>query len=453
MEYLIKPLPQSKKLDLTLKILAVSFCCVFFLKYFTVNSMGQFVYSRGIDIFAMIIRWALIGSPIYLIMAVFFNNEKMRSVATWIILPLVVIALIFSKNYISTTCGIDISNGIKVFTIVQYVCEYSLLVASVILLILKFGIEKKNYLPMLKTFVIIFLLTTPLNILEFLGNILPQDILDILTFKVFGAFHIITMLYVAVLTPLIYFYLKSKDEATKWNFLRIMTLVLFVHFMSNYSNITYECLIGESKWFAKLPLQICYIGVPIATIAILTKNKFLLDLIFFINAGGALSSIIYIGIDTSNSLYIFSFETLLFILEHSFLFILSLMPVLSKLHKINIKNIWKAVVVFSVFFVAVAIFNAAISTITFYLPDGSFYSIEPNYCFTQIAPFGQSIKFTTTAIGKLSFAFGYIVIAYLGFVVVGLTFQGIYWLGVYLKRYNDTHQEIEDNTKKKDKKL
>lgn len=452
MEYLIKPLRDEKnKLLISLKVLVIVFCCVFFLKYFTVNAMGQFTHSRGVDIFAMIIRWALIGSPVYLIMAVFFNNKKMKDVATWIILPLVIITLIFSKNYIDTTCGFDISTGLRIFTIVQYSLELCLLVSCVVLLILKYGVEKKNYWSMLKTFAIVFFLTTPLNILQFLQNIISQDILDILRFKVFGAFHIIIMLYVAVITTTIYFALKNKDEEYRWNFLRIMALVLFVQFMSNYSMVIQECFAGTTKWFARLPLQVCYIGIPVAVAAILTKNKFLLDLIFFVNAGGALSSIIYIGLDTSGEVYLFSFKMLLFVFEHSFLFILSLMPVLIKSHKINVKNIWKAVVTFAVFFIAVVIFNAAIATIQFPNPDGTVSQFFPNYCYTQIPPFYLPIKFTTTYIGKMAFQFGFIALAFIGFIVIALVFQGIYWLGVYLKKYNDTHKDLPETPNMKEK--
>ena len=296
-------------------------------------------------------------------------------------------------------------------------------------------------------FVVLF--TIPLNIFEFLANLIPENILANLAYHNFGVWHLIAIVILIVITLGLYFFLRNKSEDEKWQLLVILSLTFILTYVSKISVSFISGYQGKTQWFNMLPLYVCDIGAILVPIAMLCRKKFFMDNLFYVNAVGAMSVFVFMGIDTLNgNNYIFSFNYLYFILTHGLLFALSIMPVVLKLYKPKFKGILNGIAVFTALYIVATFVSAYISTIAFPTDNPEIWVYwMPNYCFTQICPLPLNFNFPTTTIWGMSFNIPYLILLYLFYILMFLAFQGLWKIRELILNAINKQRKIKQENK------
>ena len=436
-----------KGLWLALKILSVIGLVFSLAKHFFPATMEQFTNFNGIFGVGNIVRWFLFGSSIYLIMAAFFKNEKMANVAKLFMLPLALISIIFLPNFIAFNTSLS-NNVSSAILLTLMILELIVIVAGSILIMFlyKNRITKEDFGRTVLTFLFIFVITVPLNIFEFLKNIIPEATLTSLAYHNFGIWHLIAVVILIVMAVTLFLWLRKKDDEEKWQILTTLGLAFIITYISKISISIVSGYQGKTQWFNMLPLYLCDIGSILIPFAMLFRKKFFLDNLFFVNAVGAMSVFVFMGIDSLNgNNYIFSYNYLYFILTHSLLFALSIMPVLLKLYKPKLKGILNGILVFSIVYFLATVTSAYISTIAFPTDNPEIYIYwMPNYCFTQICPLPLQLNFPSTTIFGMSFNIPYLLLLYLFYIAMFFAFQGLWNL---VKLISKSIKNVTNKTK------
>lgn len=140
----------------------------------------------------------------------------------------------------------------------------------------------------------------------------------------------------------LYFLLKNKTEKTKKIVLfSILMFALALHFMKGlwppYS--TNKSLWYETSWF----VNICGANIAVFPFLFLSKRKGCKDYMFYIGLISGVIALLYPVEIFENEMHtVYWIDTLRFYLHHTIIWVVPLLMVTLKLHKVSYKRIWTA---------------------------------------------------------------------------------------------------------------
>lgn len=165
-----------------------------------------------------------------------------------------------------------------------------------------------------------------------------------LTYWEFGNIWYFTIIVIAIFTIILLFrYLRTKDEETKYKFLYKLTIINvifhflrlifppYVHDFRKYTNLRVLRVVGFEN--------ICAVNTLLGPFLYKSKNKYIKDYYMFVGfIGGLVAMIIPINPYTSREL--FSFDMMRYFISHFILLIVPLFSYIFKLHTFNYRRFW-----------------------------------------------------------------------------------------------------------------
>lgn len=188
------------------------------------------------------------------------------------------------------------------------------------------------------------------------------------TFQMWGLTHLITIGLIGFCLLTVFVYRASLMKYR--NPIRITVGVVLI-LSRVVLGIWY---ITTDNWSASssLPLELCSIASLLAGIMLLTKSKFLVEVIYFIGIGGALQAIItpelYFGFP--------QFRYIQFFTDHALLILAPLLMIWLYHFKITFKSLIKAFLTINIIATVVFVFN---------------YFLDANYMFLSAKPNSASL--------------------------------------------------------------
>lgn len=437
---------RPNRLDFVATLLSAAYLLFGLIESFTFNQFH--IYSRPLDFSAMLYICELLKMAGYLLvpMAVFLNSAKAKSILK-IVYPLVaVFSLLGTAEYCSMEKTMENTpnrNNLDPVTMEIYDSINQLIPKGVIWaiyvlqafallllcahLLLRDGLGKKEfrsivYLPLF------VLACIPLNVLSYPLSLSPSWLSDFLRFENFSFWHFLSLALVPIFTLLAYLILKRKTKERRLYWLRVMAIILLIHFAGKDSMLIGDGYNIYNIALSSIPLFICDIGKIIVFLALFLNKKRLYDIAFFVHSAGAVTVFFYFGrIQNFGAVIDYSFAY--FTLTHLLLFLLSVLPVMLGLSDFKVKDV-KIPLVYYAFVILVATFTSVLITnlsATWVTNSGEHLSelLYLNFAFTQICPLPIDLPgFLTVNIGECEVDFLYLILLYLAYVAIFFAFFG-----------------------------
>lgn len=431
----------NKKLKL-LKIFSVTLFAIYLVRLFSedvydnvfnvllfdvktpIDPQSTWLFSPGLSVVISLLRWFTIFSILWLMIAPFFKKPRIWYLAGISGLLVSVLNIIFFKQNIIAFTGI--------FEPFHYrTIQFAVEIAVMILL----SLSSIIYLVLAKEKIVIkkFGISSILIIAGSLFAVMPQTLL----FNWFGNFgevpkdfslsHLLVMILPLIIMLIIYFTMRRKDQESKDLVITLMAVAAFIQ----YFYMRRESL-------AALPLHLCNTAVVLLFFAVIFKIKGFFYFAYFANVLGAIAAIILPNYSTD----LFSFTVIHFGYNHLYAFIIPILGVaLNTFERPKIRNMYHALVVFSVYFVTVIFLNAWFNnytTVDYFFTYSDFLTDLFNIRSFQ---YNYIYEFN---IGDLTFRFYWLfqLVYYLAFIV--LMFASWYV-------YDLAYQMIDQNAKLKRK--
>lgn len=413
---------------------------------FTFNQFH--IFSRPLDFSAMLYICELLKMAGYLLvpMAVFLNSGKAKSILK-VAYPLVAV---FSLLGISEYCSMaktmentpnrndldpvtmEIYDSInqlipKGMIWAIYALQGFALLLLCLYLLVREGIGKKDFQALL--YLPLFVLSCiPLNVLSYPLSHSPAWLSDFLRFENFSFWHFLSLALVPIFTLLAYLILKRKTKARQLYWLRVMAIILLIHFAGKDSMLIGDGYNIYNIALSSIPLFICDIGKIVVFLAVFLNRKRLYDIAFFVHSAGAVTVFFYFGrIQNFGAVIDYSFAY--FTLTHLLLFLLSVLPIMLGISGFKVKDVkiplaYYALVIVVATATSVLITNLSATWTTAsgeHLPE----LLYLNFAFTQICPLPIDLPpYLCVEIGVCEVDFLYLIGLYLAYVAIFFAFHG-----------------------------
>ena len=312
---------EASRLDLLLKVFAVSFCVLAFSRLFlsdaiVFNINGAWyenVKYENADIFHAILRWGYFINCAVLPMAVFYESRFFRNILTVVCLPFSVLSAVFFGKYMEYFIS-ELGRGFHVPAPIRYVLFIVELVLAIsVPLIIIIG---KKHIPNVrcKKELVDLILGIPAVAFASMPLYLPQSIIgyDSQTPKIGGNYHLTWIAFLFVLCVSCYYVFRFKSYDERYRFCMFITILGFFQFNSIY-------LMGVT--IKRLPFQLCNIASYFYLVAMVFKLKKMFQFCFIVNMTGAIFAIIVADLSIGN----FSFWTMEYVIEHTYVLLVPAM--------------------------------------------------------------------------------------------------------------------------------
>jgi ABC-2 type transport system ATP-binding protein len=424
-----------------LKVLSVILFAVYMVRLFSFDAINStfnlmkieqisvlvpentWLFSVGESILILVLRWLTVCLVALAIVAPWFSEQVTRNILAYIGIPVCILNIIFFQSHIIAFLGTDFS--FLSYRTIQYAAE-TILLFVICGLNLTIILKNKEYRkPIGKQIGTLFLILTCVMMAYF-----PQAML----YNLFGNYgespydfvvtHRLTI-YAAFLFMIIaYASLRSRPQEDKNLFFVIMALAgLFQYFY-----------VPRSGW-AGLPLHLCNTAIIMMFFSFVFKMKGVFYFSYFVNVLGALCAIIFPNFTSD----LFDMDTLHFWFNHIYAFTLPILGVALRVFpRPNLKMMYKAIYIFTAYFVLVAILNAWFnnyeSTDYFFL-YGDFFTSKIN-----AEPFQNQFILDIYAFGlRFRFFWLYQLLVYVVFIVLMFINWSVYDA---LFRVSDQHYDL-----------
>ena len=303
---------EEEKFDKLLKLLTLVYCTIGFFRFFLTDSFiyvinGGFfelVKYTKTDILQSIIRWGYYVGYSAIPVAVFYNGRFFKNVASYFCLPFSLLSVVFFDDFMTYFLA-ENTHGWALTPVIRYIYFILELVLAVAIPVL-LQIKKKHVFKFNKTEIINFLIGLPAVILISVPVYVPQSFLgySVYTPKSGGAFHLIWMAVLLVVTVGLYYIFRFKDRESRIQLCMFLAILLFYHHQSLYL---------QGLNISRLPFQLCNIAAYFYMIALVFKLKKFFHFAFIANIVGALIAIIMPDFSTGAA----SFFNMHYVIEHS----------------------------------------------------------------------------------------------------------------------------------------
>lgn len=375
--------------------------------------------------------------------AVFFKNRRCADCAKYV-LPVAVLAAaisfgdFFDITKTAETYAQEIYNGINLFLpkwarIALFCGESACMLAACACLFVLYGpkIESAKAVGYLA---LALAASLPLNIFENFFDIedIPAD--SILWFNSFTIWHLCAVLFLAGLTIGAYLFLRRKPMEERRRWLCAIAGMLLLQYHSKDSVVMGDGYNVYTTVFACVPLFICNIGVYVAALAVFLNRRILHSMTFFVHAGGAISVFFYFAREGMSEYGIFcSYSCMFFVLTHSLLFALCVLPSALGMYKFRIKDCVIPLIYYFIVVIAAAVASAAVTGYSISLGLTGDDIIMPNYAFTQINPLPFEVpNILPITLWGYELNVLYLLGLYAFYVAIFFTFYGLYRLYLFL---------------------
>lgn len=303
-----------------------------------INAPDTWIFSQGMTVFIIVLRWLSTFSLIALVLYPYFKDVKALKVLGGVFGTVIgVLNLVFFYEHLMAF-SVDLS--LVSFKGIQYLIESALF--------LFIGINA--LLSLIKNKEFAFKLDYLLVVLGGMFLVMPQTIL----FNLFGyygevpdeftASHVFVIIIPFALMTMIYLFMKKKPQAVKD---ALITFMAFAAFMQ-YFYMRRETL-------AALPLHLCNTAVVLLLFAVVFRINRFFYFAYFANVLGAIAAIILPNYTTD----LFSFTVIHFGYNHLYALIIPILAVaLHTFPRPVLSHMYKAILVFTVYFIVVVFLNA-----------------------------------------------------------------------------------------------
>ena len=356
------------KSDLTLKTLSVLLCVLGIFRYFLSDSFVETV-NLGNNVQQSILRWTYHIGYAVIPMSVFFSSRIFRNVAIYFSMPVALICAVFSEG----TVAYFLANGAGGYYIdpwLRYIFYALELIIAIITPALLKVVEKHKIDFKNKKEIFSFLGIIPLIMLQMIPSYIPRTIIPALdlTTGMFGEFHILWLVSLAVEIIILHYIFKNRTKEDK-------NLLLVFLVIAQVMHTTSPMIRGFT--FSRLPLQLCNIAAFFYLYMIIKKDRRVFDFCFLANLVGAAIAMVLTDF-TAEAL---SFWNVHYIYEHSFVVMVpalcTTLGIFPRLDKSSVKNMLKYFTIYFVFiFVFGTIINGTDATPNNYLVN-HFYMFNP----------------------------------------------------------------------------
>lgn len=306
-----------------------------------IDSVSTWLFSQGMTIFMIMLRWITMVSLILLVLHSFFNTLEVKWVGATLGLISGLLNFIFFKNNLIAFEGEVMMTS---YRSIQFFIENALLLGLSLIVFYQLIKNKDLWLNYKKWYRVVFVCFITMfalmpqallvNLFGYYGEI-PDE---------FTASHIFVIVFPFIFMLLIYFVMRKTSQSDKdW----LITLLAFAGFVQ-YFFIRRESL-------AALPLHLCNTAVILLLFAVVFKIKRFFYFSYFANVLGAIAAIILPNYSSD----LFSYSVIHFGYNHLYAFIIPILAVaFHTFPRPNLGHMYKALAVFSVYFVVVIFLNA-----------------------------------------------------------------------------------------------
>ncbi len=411
--------------------------------YYIFNRIGSF------NALFVLSQWVKKGALLLLPLAVFYNRRGCADAAKYI-LPLFIIlsctlfGQFFDITKVADSPAQEIYNRINLFipkwlNMVLYFVQSGCMLALCAIFFIRDGFktEAKHITYILPAMIACM----PLNIFENFFDINDIAADSFLRFRNFTVWHALAIVILAAFTIAAYYFLRNRDERDKNAYLGAAAIVLLVQYHSKDSVVMGDGYNVYQTVLACVPLFICNIGVYIASLSVFTHKKFFYRTSFFVHAAGALSVFVYFGRDEMSNFGIFcSYSILYFVLTHTILFALCVLPSALGQYKFRMKDCIVPLIYYFALIILASVCSALVTSasMTWHTDDGYYLSetewILPNYAFTQINPLPFKVPDAwMLRIWNYDLNVLYILGLYAVYVAIFFAFTAAYYIFLYLR--------------------
>lgn len=370
------------KLDLVVKILAIVYFAVGFIRLFLpddfiliINGAYDYgIYFDSTDYLSSFLRWGYQTSLLILPIVAFFpKNIHLRRIVTFYCLPMLIANIfIFDKymDYFLTREVLNIRfhdpfNFGKLPDWVRY-CQFVLEIGLATTLATYFSYYKKIYKLNLKEFGLLIAILIPVILLS-LPIYVPQSLFGYGNLKLTGFTlqNYIWIIFMFVVTYAAYVIFRFQSYENRYITCLFLALALFVLYNSFYiTGIT----------IPRLPIQLCNLACYLLIITIIFKWQWMFDFVLIANIVGTIVAILVPDVEYG----VFSFFHFHFLYEHMLVLIVPiLMLVLRIFKRPDRKTLRNALIGFSMYFVLCWISGTYLNSIS----DKTGYTVNYFYIF------------------------------------------------------------------------
>src|SRR5690554_2168398 len=407
-----------------------------------INSEETWLFSVNLSVFIIILRWLTIVLIAWVLVNIVYEVKELKILISFIGPIVVILNIVFFNEHLIAF------QGNKEFSIraVQYIVETALL-GSIVFSTLYFYIKKKGQ-QMNKTIVSIqtnnqkkSIYSILLIIIGSMFALMPQSFL----FNLFGNYgslpkdfnveHIFVIFFAVVLTFVGFQFMKNRTQNSKNAFIFFLALAaVFQYFYTRRETLS------------ALPLHLCNLAIILIFISTLFNVKGLFYFAYFANVIGAILAILLPNYTTED---FFNITVIHFGYNHLYAFSIPILAVaLGRFEKPNLKAMFQAIAVFTVYFIVIIFLNAWFNnyaTVDYFFAysdfltskfDFSFFSMS-NVQYQNVISFNiNNLEFKFFWLFKLIYYFGFVFIMFLSWYVYDLVFITI-----------DNHKKLKSKLK------
>jgi len=393
--------------DKTLKIFSVLLFLVYLFRLFTtqdalnnvfnvllydietpINSEDTWLFSPGMTVFILFLRWSTMASMLWIIIYPFFKSLSLKYLgAIFGTITGILNFIFFDQHLIAFSNNTDLWS----FKSIQYMIETALFLFIAVVLLCDI-IQKKEIIPRKKEW-----LRRLMIIIGSFFAVMPQTLL----YNLFGNYgevpdeftysHLFVIAFPFLLMFVVYYVTKKENQISKDT---IITYLAFAAF-TQYFYMRRETL-------EALPLHLCNTAVLLLLLAVVFKINQFFYFSYFANVLGALAAILLPNYSSD----LFTFSVIHYGYNHLYAFVIPILAVaLHTFPRPGLKHMYKAILVFSIYYVSVVFLNAWFN---------NFATVDYFFAYSD---------FLTDMFGVKEIQFNYMV----EFTYNGLTFR-FFWL-------------------------
>ncbi len=390
-------------LNLALKVCTALLLICGFLSTFTVGD--YYIFNRfGVFYTSFILsQWVKKMAYVLFPMAVFKKNRACADVAKYVLPIFIVISALTYGNFFTITMVTETASPATLIyaSINEFMPEWLIrslfYLENALMLVLCVGLFVRDGYPVRgRSFIVAplaFVGVMPLNIFENFYDKADFTTDSFFWFDSFTVWHLLAIVILVGMAVIMYFALRNRSKEQKWDALCAIAMVMFIQYNSRNSMVMGDGYNVYHTVFTVLPLYICNIGIYVALLSVLTRNRVLLSMSFFVHAAGALSMFVYFGKPEMSNYGIFcSYTVLYLVFTHAMLFSVCIMPSVLGLYKFRPKDSIIPMLYYLIVIIVATVASGYITSYSMTLSYEGYYLSEselivPNYSFTQINPF------------------------------------------------------------------
>ncbi|MBI9010177.1 MAG: YwaF family protein [Tenericutes bacterium] len=305
-----------------------------------INAYDTWLSGAFMSIFMVFLKWASISSIVFLILSPFFKLKNVTIIASVFAFSIALFNLIFFKENVLMFSG---EVNLLSYRSIQFLIEIALVIAISTINIYNYYkknplLKAKEILKALAVFLIASIALMPqATLYNLFGNYgeIPEE---------FNFTHILIIVVTILFTVISYLVMRKKDQIQKDFFI---TFIVFAAFFQYFSY--------RQHGLSGLPLHLCNTAIILMMFSIVFRLKGFFYFNYFANVLGAMMAILLPDISSD----LFSEGAVRYLFNHWFVFAWPILAVaLNTFKKPTLKDMNKAIVVFSAYFIAILFVNA-----------------------------------------------------------------------------------------------